>query len=576
MNCPFQSFAAIVCTAFAALSGAVSAQTAIDDLIPQGNPAPVVTQTIPMRIAVLMPAKNSPFYPVMQASVNGILASNYATEKPAEILLIHPDSHDDIVKQAEKAAAAGAMAAVGPIERDKIERLSRETFLPLPVVALNHVDIDREIELTPEEIEAKKRANEAQALADQAQRELNEAQTPATAGRAAYDTTIDRQFQSSGSIAAATNIPGFVSAENLPEKNVRYEPRQFPRQFLMLGLSMEEDANYVAQLGIDALPRLTESGQRPRVLLIDSKTPLDQRISAAFEKKLRSLGFVPDRLTVDMDAYKWVNQFFRLVVDRRQLPVFDETPIDQEADPAGWRRQQMRIRRAEASMRARAALAEPPYQAIFVALDAQQASLVRSRLPLRSRLWATSAVNPGDTANDSQARALTFDLLQVGYVESPFVLHFDELAFEEKYKTRAPKTVIEKRFFALGADALYVAKSMAKGQMTNEYDGLTGHLSYDLDMSPAVTRRSETAMIEPGEIVPVTPEDLQKFQSVTFNKRLHRYEQESVRRAPDGDNAEQQDEELGQKADNSPTDQSEVITAPPAEEVPDMTTQALP
>ncbi len=542
--------------------------------MPKENPAPApaVAQTLPMRIAVLMPAKDSPFYPVTQAAVNGILASNYATDKPAEILLIHPDSNGDILKQAEKAAAAGAMAAVGPIERAKIETLAHEPYLPLPIVALNQIDMDREIPLTEEEIEAKKRAEEAQALADQAQRELNLAESTDTVGNAARDAAIDEAFTPAGAIAAKTTVPGFVAAADLPEKNVRYEPQQFPRQFLMLGLSMEEDAAYVAELGISALPRLTESGHRPRVLLLDGNAPLEKRVSAAFEKKLRSLGFVPDRLTVDVDAYKWVNTFFRLVVDKKNAAYLDETPIDQEADPAGWRQQQMRIRRAEASLRARAALAEPPYQAIFIALDAQKASLVRSRLPLRSRLWATSAVNPGDPATNSQARALTFDLLQVGFVESPFVLHFDETAFEEKYNTTAPKSVLDRRLFALGADALHIAQAMARGTMTEDYEGLTGRLAYNLDVSPAVTRQSETAMIERGEIIPMTPEDLKDFQVVTFNKRLRRFQQTPVKRAPEP----AQEGAAASTNETSAASDAQVITAPPADETPDLTTLALP
>lgn len=567
MTCPFHSFFALCAAALSFLAGPVSAQTTIDSLMPQETAAPA-PETLPMRIAVLMPAKDSPFYSVTEAAVNGILASNYATTKPAEILLIHPDNTGNILHQAQKAAAAGAMAAIGPIERTKIEALAKEDFLPLPVVALNQIDIDREIPLTEEEIETRKREKEAQDLADQAQRELNRADTTETAGRAAIDTLIDTEFTPAGTIAARTNVPGFVAAEDLPEKNVRYEPRRFPRQFLMLGYSMEEDAQYVAQLGVEALPRLTESGKRPKVLLLDGKAPLEERISAAFEKKLRSLGFVPDRLTIDVDAYKWVNTFFRLVVDKKNASVLDEEPIDQEADPAGWRQQQLRIRRAEAGLRARAALAEPPYQAIFLALDAADASLVRSRLPLRSRLWATSAVNPGDTVNDSQARALTFDLLQVGFVESPFVLNFDTEAFEEKYKTTAPASVLDRRLFALGADALHLAQSMARGTLTENYEGLTGRLSYDLDVSPTVTRQGDTAMIERGEIVPMTPEDLKAFQVVTFNKRLRRFQQTAVKRAP------VKTEPNAEPAAAAADENSEAAAAD--DDLPDLTTQALP
>lgn len=574
MTRPFQSFFVLCLTAAASLFASAQAQSALDTLLPKEDSAPVVVEPPPMRIAVLMPAKDSPFYAVTQAAVQGMLAANYATAHPTEILLVHPDHTGDILKQAQKAAAAGAMAAVGPMDRAQIEVLAREPYLPLPMVTLNQIEMDRAIPLTPEEIEERHRAEEARILADQAQRELNLAETPAVAGTAANDAAVDAEFTPAGTIAAKTNVKGFVAAADLPEPNVRYEPRQFPRQFLMLGLSMEEDAQYVAQLGVEALPRLTESGKRPRVLLLDGSSPLEQRISAAFERKLRQLGFVPDRLTVDMDAYRWVSTFFRLVVDKKNAAALEEEPIDQEVDPAGWRQQQMRLRRAEAKMRADAALAEPPYQAIFIALDADKASLVRSRLPLRSRLWATSAVNPGDTVNDPQARSLTFDLLQVGFVESPFVLHFDAAAFEEKYKAQIPATLLDRRLFALGADALHLAQSMARGVSTEDYDGLLGRLTYDLELSPEVKRQSETAMIERGEIVPMTPEDLKAFQVVTFNKRLRRFQQTPVKRAP----APKTDDAAPTGDAVTPIEDEPAIEAPAADAASDLdlTTQALP
>lgn len=149
----------------------------------------------------------------------------------------------------------------------------------------------------------------------------------------------------------------------------------FPHQFLMLGLSKEEDALYVTELGLKALPRLTESGKRPKVLLIDGNSPLEKRISQAFEKSLTLAGFAPDRLTVDLDAYRRVNQFFQLVIERDEtMP--EEELIDQEADPLGGASSRSGSRE-EAALRARAALAEPPYHAIFLALESPTASLVR-------------------------------------------------------------------------------------------------------------------------------------------------------------------------------------------------------
>lgn len=87
-------------------------------------------------------------------------------------------------------------------------------------------------------------------------------------------------------------------------------------------------------------------------------------------------------------------------------------------------------------------------------MDAKNASLVRSRLPIRTRVWATSLTNPGETATDSAARAMTYDLLQVGLVDAPLILNFNPEEFEQTYQVPVPETTFDKRLFALGARCL--------------------------------------------------------------------------------------------------------------------------
>ena len=562
---PVTSEAAPAAHATAATPPASEGATAGNAPNTDANTAPAEP---PVKIAVLLPSKDSVFSGVTQSALNGIVASNYAAEKPAEILLVHPDASGNIVKQAQKAAEAGAVAAIGPIDRTAVETLAKLNYLPLPIVTLNQIEIDKEVPLTPEELKEQQLAREAALLADEAQRELNVADTTEVVGStASEEPSQEVDLLGTGSIAAKISVPGFTAAEDLPPPSVRYEPKVFPHQFLMLGLSMEEDALYVTELGLKALPRLTESGKHPKVLLIDGNSPLEKRISQAFEKSLTLAGFAPDRLTVDLDAYRRVNQFFQLVVERDEtMP--EEELIDQEADPQGWRQQQIRLRREEAALRARAALAEPPYHAIFLALESPTASLVRSRLPMRSRLWATSAVNPGDAAHDADAKALTYDLRQVGLVDSPFVLTFDPAAFEEKYKTVAPKTMLERRLFALGSDALTVALTMAKGSIRETIDGLTGRLTYDLEHSPVVHRRGQTAMITGGAINVMPADELIAFQVVTHGSRLKRQAESAPVRKP-GD-APALVPETGDVT-NGTAPESET----PAEAL-DLTTQALP
>lgn len=502
------------------------------------------------RIAFLMAPKGSAFEEPTLLALKGLLAANYASETPRRILLVYPGANNSVVEQLDAAAQAGAMAAVGPIDRNQVEELSRLNYVPLPVITLNQVDLDTPIALTEEEIAAEKERVRLEQLSLKLQQEADAADPETIAQSITTETpaaetlteTVDGQttdpttgepaenVNEGVSIAAKTAVPGLVYADEISVSKFRYEPRIFPRNLLMLGLSMEDDASFIARLGVAALPDATESGEKPKVLLLDHDTALEKRISAAFERELVDAGFAPDRMTVDINDIRRVNQFFSLVVDKLDKDEFDEVPIDQEADPVGWRQQQIRIRRLQAAKRARAALSEPPYYAAFLAMDAKTASLVRSRLPLRTRVWGTPLINPGDTKNNPQAKAMTYDLMHVALTEAPLLLNYDIAAFEEKYKVPAPENVLQTRLFALGSDAYALALEIANGKGSGVIDGNLGTLHYNLSVSPLVERRGQTAMIYGGSVRAVTQEEVLNFQSLNTKARRLRAQSRSLER----------------------------------------------
>ncbi len=516
-------FVRFVSTLLAASCSAAFAQAA-----PEATPkeltaaepekAEVLVETQPIKLAFILPRKKSRFDAATQYALDGALAANYAAANPAEILLIRPGSDDSVAKQLKSAAASGALAAIGPLDRDAIEQIAQMDYLPLPVVTLNQIDLDKEVPLTEEEIQALRMKEEARRIADDAARELNEAtqaqQDENAPTNPEHLTEGELATMQGGSISVDLKIPGLVLAKDVPPEFIRHEPRLFPRGLLMTSLSLETDANYVADLGIKALPRLTEAGERPKVLVIDQDKPLQKRISAAFCKTLTDLGYAPDRLTVDLKDLNRISQLFELVIEDDDPEIEPEEPIDQEADPVAWRQQQLRQTRESAERRAYAALAEPPYYAAFLALDAPTASQIRPRLPLRTRLWGTSLLYPGNPETDSTAKALTFDLKQVGFVESPFILNFDIDAFDKTYKVAPPASLVGKQLFALGADALSIAKAIARGDVADEIEGLTGTLQYDLESSPVVTRHGACAMIGSGSIRTLSPQELIDFRVI--------------------------------------------------------------
>lgn len=508
-------------------------------------------QEYSMRMAFLLPAADSPLESPSQTALLGLLAANYASEHPAEVLLVRPGSNGSAVDQLKAAARAGAQVAVGPLDRAAISEIAKLNYLPLPLVTLNGIELNELTPMTQDEIFAERRLREAQKNAAA----LEAAEERPLEAAMAEKEAADNQ-PTGGRISNKTKVPGLVLAEEIELPFYNRTPLKFPRNMLMLGMSMEHDAEYVARLGVAALPETTEAGEKPKVLLIDHDTPLEKRVSQAFEQELIRMGFTPDRLTVDLNEFTRLRKFFELVVEKLNTDEFDEVLIDQEADPVGWRQQQIRIRRLQAAKRARVALSEPPYYAAFLAMDAKNASLVRSRLPIRTRVWATSLTNPGETATDSAARAMTYDLLQVGLVDAPLILNFNPEEFEQTYQVPVPETTFDKRLFALGADAYALSQSVAHGISSAQIKGLLGTLTYNLNFTPVVDRRAQTAMIQGGVVKPVSEEDLVEFEVLRQSKRLRAQSRSLERLTREAERAAQ---EAGTLAPNDPELESELL-----------------
>ena len=62
------------------------------------------------------------------------------------------------------------------------------------------------------------------------------------------------------------------------------------------------------------------------------------------------------------------------------------------------------------------------------------------------------------------------------------------------------------RPFALGADALTLARCVARGESKKSILGFTGTLTYDLAESPIVDRLGKPAVITNGGVKPLTPQ----------------------------------------------------------------------
>lgn len=118
------------------LSVPALAQTAAQNRAVEVSPA-----SRQLRIALLMPSDDSPFLAAARIVANGFTAANRNSVRPAEVLLVECSAQTNVDAAIDAAVMSGADVVVGPIERDAVEALAAKSSLPIPVLALNTVDV---------------------------------------------------------------------------------------------------------------------------------------------------------------------------------------------------------------------------------------------------------------------------------------------------------------------------------------------------------------------------------------------------------------------------------------------------
>ena len=220
-----------------------------------------------------------------------------------------------------------------------------------------------------------------------------------------------------------------------------------PRQMLVIGLSLEDEARQVA----DWAAAEQAAG---RALVVTGRATWQQRISGAFSARWSGLG--RQHSTVELpisDGYVDGNALAEL---RRQLQ------------------------------------ADPP-QLMFAALDAGQLRQVRSSLGTSLPTYATATANPG-----RDAASVPQELVGVRVLDLPWTVQADHSAVMQYPRPGAAGDSLDlQRLYALGIDAYRVARQLALQPDGNfELDGVTGRLS--VDMGGAVPRFQR---VESGAVV---------------------------------------------------------------------------
>lgn len=223
-----------------------------------------------------------------------------------------------------------------------------------------------------------------------------------------------------------------------------------PRQMLVVGLSLEEEAHQVADWAAAEHPA-------GRALVITGPATWQQRLSGAFAARWSQLG-----------------RGNTLV----ELPIADGY-VDGNA---------------LADLRLR--LQTDPPQLMFAALDAVQLRQVRSALGTSLPTYGTASVNPGRDPGVSAP-----ELVGVRILDIPWTVQPDHPSVSVYPRWSGDTGGFDmQRLYALGIDAFRIARELGQRQTGSfEIDGVTGRLSIDMGGPSARFRRVETGVVYHGD-----------------------------------------------------------------------------
>jgi outer membrane PBP1 activator LpoA protein len=252
------------------------------------------------------------------------------------------------------------------------------------------------------------------------------------------------------SIAALPALPLPVVALNVLDHD-----NGLPGELILMGLPAEDEARRLVAIALaEFAGRVPGDTARPRFLVLATDAPLERRIAQAYTDALTAAGERSSTLTVRADLLE---------------------PLAQQ-------------------------ITERKPEAVFLALDARSAALVRSRLPREAFVFATSLANPGNPEASADARALARDLEGVRFVDAPWLIDVAGPGVVGVARPAAPLSALEERLYALGIDAYRVARLWAEGKARFELDGATGFLRLDRARSARVERRPRSAILQNGAI----------------------------------------------------------------------------
>lgn len=425
------------------------AQTALDEAVKAPVetrdatkvPVQVSTSSRPLTIAVLMPSDDSPLLEAAQKITNGLIAASKTSAKPSDILVLGSQNDVPASEQIDAAIMNGADVVVGPIQREKVQEIAEMDYLPIPVVALNSPSAETKI---PENM---------------------------------VMLTVSTEAEAAYLVELATRGREPIPPLSTPNPNAKVEPQ-----------AQSSEAEPQEDLHDGTVILKSSSSWSERTTNV---------IAAALEKK----GITPKIILVDQNNLDEVQRHLAPKLSHEETEYFRRLREEAKTDGGGPNELKQKLRLINEKEKLRTATSEPPYATVFLALAPNLASLVRSRIPMKSKVWATSVTNPGDPATSSSSATLAYDLSNIVFVDSPIIAKYDASTFEARFATAMPYAPSSKRLFALGVDAYEVAQQWATKRTNIQFFGETGEVQLNTKINPEAMRIPQTMVIQNGRLV---------------------------------------------------------------------------
>jgi outer membrane PBP1 activator LpoA protein len=250
-------------------------------------------------------------------------------------------------------------------------------------------------------------------------------------------------------------IDGGFAAPLLVALNYPDRDAAAPPTMIALGVSAESEAQYVVRIALAEFVGTRRSpGSAPRFVVLAGPAALERRIAQAFVAALRAGGESP--LVIDAAVEHGERLARQFDVER--------------------------------------------HEAVFLALDARAAALLRARIPRPILVFGTSLLNAASGAATPEATALAHDLDGVRFVDMPWLLRADASTGAGGPLPAAPLPADLARLYALGVDAYQVAQRWGAGETRFTIEGMMGRLRVDRSAGPRVERTPAAAIYRNGAI----------------------------------------------------------------------------